>query len=290
MASSPALPFAGGIRRRLDRGVLVLPGLTLLTLGFLMPLALLLPQSVQDPDLGFGAYGRLFGEPVYLHIVLNTARLAVIATICCIAFGYPLSLWISRLGPRMRIVALVALVLPFWVSILVRTYSWIVLLGREGVVNTVLMRLGIVDQPLSFLYRELGVMIGTINILAPFFVMPMVAAMSAIDPRLSQAALSLGASRFQAFWRVFFPLTVPALVTGAFLVFIMTFGFYVTPAIIGGGRVKMLATLLDYLINTSSDWSLAAALSFFLLLVTLGVFMLARALAGLARVGRRRSQ
>ena len=290
MASSPALPLAGGIRRRLDRGALVLPGLAILTLGFLMPLALLLPQSLQDPDFGLGAYGRLFGESVYLNIVLNTARLAVIATVCCVVFGYPLALWISRLGPRMRIVALVALILPFWVSILVRTYSWIVLLGREGGINTILMRLGIVDEPLSFLYRELGVMIGTINILAPFFVMPMVAAMSAIDPRLTQAALSLGASRFQAFRRVFFPLTVPTLVTGAFLVFILTFGFYVTPAVIGGGRVKMLATLLDHLINTSSDWSLAAALSFFLLLATLGVFMLARALAALARAGGRRAR
>lgn len=290
MASSPALPLAGGIRRRPDRGALVLPGLAILTLGFLMPLALLLPQSLQDPDIGLGAYGRLFGEPVYLNIVLNTARLAVIATVCCVVFGYPLALWISRLGPRMRIVALVALILPFWVSILVRTYSWIVLLGREGVINAILMRLGIVDEPLSFLYRELGVMIGTINILAPFFVMPMVAAMSAIDPRLGQAALSLGASRFQAFWRVFFPLTVPTLVTGAFLVFILTFGFYVTPAVIGGGRVKMLATLLDHLINTSSDWSLAAALSFFLLLATLGVFMLARALSTLARAGGRRAR
>lgn len=290
MASSQALSFAGGIRRRLDRGVLILPGLAILGFGFLVPLALLLPQSLQDPDFGFGAYARLFGESVYLNIVLNTARLAVIATVCCVIFGYPLALWISRLGPRMRIVALVALVLPFWVSILVRTYSWIVLLGREGVVNDILMRLGIIDEPLSLLYRELGVMIGTINILAPFFVMPMVAAMSAVDPRLTQAALSLGASRFQAFWRVFFPLTVPTLVTGAFLVFILTFGFYVTPAVIGGGRVKMLATLLDHLINTSSDWSLAAALSFFLLAATLGVVMLARALTALTRAGRRRAR
>jgi putative spermidine/putrescine transport system permease protein len=114
--------------------------------------------------------------------------------------------------------------------------------------------------------------------------------MSAVDPRLTQAALSLGASRFQAFWRVFFPLTVPTLVTGAFLVFILTFGFYVTPAVIGGGRVKMLATLLDHLINTSSDWSLAAALSFFLLAATLGVVMLARALTALTRAGRRRAR
>lgn len=290
MASLSALPLVGGIRRRPDRGLLVLPGLVLLGLGFLGPLALLLPQSLQDPDFGFGAYRRLFGEAVYLNIVLNTARLAVVATICCVIFGYPLALWISRLGPRMRIVALVALVLPFWVSILVRTYSWIVLLGREGIVNGILIELGVIEEPMSLLYRELGVMIGTVNILAPFFVMPMVAAMSAIDPRLNQAALSLGASRFQTFWRVFFPLTVPTLVSGAFLVFILTFGFYVTPAVIGGGRVKMLATLLDHLINTSSDWPLAAALSFFLLLATLAVFMLARTLAALTRVGRKQAR
>lgn len=284
MTTARASSFlSGGIRRRAGRGLLVLPGLVLLGLGFLVPLILLLPESVQDPDFGLGAYRRLFSESIYLRIVLNTARLAAIAAICCVVFGYPLALWISRLGPRLRILALVALILPFWVSILVRTYSWIVLLGRQGVVNTTLIQIGIIDEPLSFLYRELGVMIATINILAPFFVMPMVTAMSAIDPRLSQAALSLGASRFQTFWRVFFPLTVPTLVTGAFLVFILTFGFYVTPAIIGGGRVKMLATLIDYLINTSTDWALAAALSFFLLLATLAVFLLARALVALTR-------
>jgi putative spermidine/putrescine transport system permease protein len=163
-------------------------------------------------------------------------------------------------------------VLPFWVSILVRTYAWIVVLGNDGLINRSLQWLGLTADPISFLYNELGVVIGTTNILLPFLVLPLFAAMVRLDERLLQAAASLGASRRTIFWRVFFPLTLPSLAAGAILVFILTLGFFITPAILGGGRVPMIANMLDLLINRLPRWELAAAISTVLLILTLACY------------------
>jgi ABC-type spermidine/putrescine transport system permease subunit I len=160
-------------------------------------------------------------------------------------------------------------VLPFWVSILVRTYAWIVILGNDGVVNRTLQMLGLTAAPVSFLYNQFGVILGTVNILLPFLVLPLFASMLRLDDRLFQAARSLGASDRTVFWRVFFPLTLPSLAAGAILVFILTIGFFITPAILGGGRVPMIANMLDLLINRLPRWELAAAISTMLLIMTL---------------------
>lgn len=249
-----------------ERLAFITPVFLLLLVGFVAPLALLIPQSFTDAS-GFtlGAYERFFTRSIYLEVIGNTARIAGLTALFSILAGYPLALWISRLGSRGKIIAIVAVVLPFWVSILVRTYSWTVLLGKEGVINTALLKLGLIAEPLSLLYTDVGVLIGTVNLLAPFLILPLIATMSGIDPRLGQAARSLGASPTQAFWRVFFPQTVPTLVATSFLVFVLGFGFYITPAILGGGRVQMLPTVLAGLINTSPDWAVAAAISIVLL-------------------------
>lgn len=280
----PARRARTGSRRR-SLGWFATPGVLFLLAVFLVPLALLAPQSLSGGTNGAAgaAYRQLLTEPVYRDIVANTAKIALWTTLWCTVLGYPLAVWASRLGSRARAVVIVLVVLPFWVSILVRTYSWMVILGKEGLVNRALMALGIVDAPVSFLFEELGVLIGTVNLLAPFFILPMFAVMSGIDPRMLPAAESLGASRTQAFWRVWFPQTVPALLGSAFLVFILTFGFYVTPAILGGGRVQMLATLLDTLVNTSPNWPLAAALSVSLLLVVLILYWVSSLASRLAR-------
>ena len=164
------------------------------------------------------------------------------------------------------------MVLPFWVSILVRTYAWIVVLGNGGLVNRSLQWLGLTDAPVSFLYNELGVTIGMANVLLPFLVLPLFAAMIRIDDRLMQAAASLGAPPRTIFWKVYFPLTLPALAAGALLVFILCLGFYVTPAILGGGRVPMISNLLDTLINQIPRWEQASAISTILLIVALLIF------------------
>ena len=254
----------------------VLPLLVLMLTAFVLPIALMLARSVLHPEPTLEHYQALLETTVYLRVLGRTFRIALVTTIACALLGYPLAYWLRGLSPQRQVVAVALVVLPFWISILVRTYAWIVVLGNAGLVNRLLLDLGLAAAPVAFLYNETGVVVGTTNVLLPFLVLPLFAAMLRIDPRLLQAAESLGASRFTVFRRVFFPLSLPALAAGSILVFILTFGFYITPAILGGGRVPMVANALDLLINQFARWEAAAALSTILLVITLACFALSR--------------
>jgi ABC-type spermidine/putrescine transport system permease subunit I len=252
----------------------IAPLLVLMLVAFNAPIIYMLGLAFWEKGRGFTLehYEGLLEAPVYLRVLGNTLRIAVIATLANVIIGYPLAHWMRGLGGRARVVAIALVVLPFWVSILVRTYAWIVVLGNNGLVNRALQWLGLSGSPVSFLYNELGVTIGMANVLLPFLVLPLYAAMIRIDDRLLQAAASLGAPARTIFWKVYFPLTVPALAAGALLVFILSLGFYVTPAILGGGSVPMISNLLDTLINQIPRWEQAAAISTILLIVTLLIF------------------
>jgi ABC-type spermidine/putrescine transport system permease subunit I len=267
---------AGGSRRVSAELGYVLPLLAVMLAAFALPIALMLARSVTYPKPTLEHYRALFETAVYLRVLGRTLRIAAITTVACGLLGYPLAYWMRGLPPRHRVVAASLVVLPFWISILVRTYAWIVVLGNAGLVNRVLLDLGLAGAPVAFLYNEFGVIVGTTNVLLPFLVLPLFAAMIRIDDRLLQAAESLGASRWTVFRRVFFPLSVPALAAGSILVFILTFGFYITPAILGGGRVPMVANALDLMINQFARWEAAAALSTVLLAVTLACFAASR--------------
>lgn len=238
------------------------PVLRMLSMGF-------------DSEAGiFGAYQELFSSSAYLAVIRNTFQLAFATALMCGVLGYVLAYWIFKLqSTRLRTLFLALVVLSFWISILVRTYAWIVVLGNNGIVNRLLQDYGFINSPLPLIYNELGVLVGTVNLLLPLVVLPLYAAMGKVDLRLTQAARSLGAGETRVFWSVFFPLTRPALLAGAMLIFILTLGFLVTPAILGGNRVPMIATVLDSLINVLSDWELAAALSSVLLLATLVLYV-----------------
>jgi ABC-type spermidine/putrescine transport system permease subunit I len=252
----------------------IAPLLVLMLVAFNAPIVYMLGLAFWEKGRGFTLehYAGLLEAPVYLRVLGNTMRVALVATLANVIIGYPLALWMRGLGSRARMIALALVVLPFWVSILVRTYAWIVVLGNGGLVNRALQWSGLTDAPVSFLYNELGVTIGMANVLLPFLVLPLFAAMIRIDDRLLQAAASLGASPATIFWKVFFPLTLPALAAGTLLVFILCLGFYITPAILGGGRVPMISNLLDTLINQIPRWETAAAISTVLLIVTLVIF------------------
>jgi putative spermidine/putrescine transport system permease protein len=254
----------------------VLPLLLFMLAVFILPIVLMLARSVTQPEWTIEHYQNLIETSVYLRVLGRTLRIAVITTVTCAVLGYPLAYWMRGLSPQRQVLATALVVLPFWISILVRTYAWIVVLGNAGVVNRILLDLGLVGAPVAFLYNELGVIIGTTNVLLPFLVLPLFAAMVRIDDRLLHAAESLGASRSTVFRRVFFPLSLPALAAGSILVFILTFGFFITPAILGGGRVPMVANALDLLINQFARWETAAALSTVLLVVTLACFAVSR--------------
>ncbi len=254
----------------------VLPLLLLMLAVFILPIGLMLARSVTQPEWTLEHYQDLLESSVYIRVLGRTLRIAVTTTIACALLGYPLAYWMRGLSPQWQVLATALVVLPFWISILVRTYAWIVVLGNAGVVNRILLDLGLVGAPVAFLYNELGVVIGTTNVLLPFLVLPLFAAMVRIDDRLLHAAESLGANRGMVFRRVFFPLSLPALAAGSILVFILTFGFFITPAILGGGRVPMVANALDLLINQFARWETAAALSTVLLVVTLACFAVSR--------------
>jgi ABC-type spermidine/putrescine transport system permease subunit I len=258
----------------------VAPLLLFMLLAFNLPIVLMLSWSIAAPPDVLAPYGQILERAVYLKVLGNTFRIALIATAVCVVLGYPLAYWMRGLSPGRQLIALALVVLPFWVSILVRTYAWIVILGNDGVVNRTLQGLGLA-APVSFLYNEFGVILGTVNILLPFLVLPLFASMLRLDDRLFQAAASLGASDWTIFWRVFWPLTLPSLAAGAILVFILTLGFFITPAILGGGRVPMIANMLDLLINRLPRWELAAAISTVLLMMTLACY------AAYRRVGAR---
>ena len=267
VAAAAAGVGAGG---RARSGVLfVLPLLLVVTVCFNAPIALMLAWSAHDPPFTLKHYRELFETTIYLRVMWATVRISLATTLICGVIGYPLALWARGLSPNARLIALALVVLPFWISILVRTYAWIVMLGNAGIVNRTLISLGLVGSPLSIIYNELGVLIGTVNVLLPFLVLPLFAAMVRVDERLLQAAASLGAPERTIFWRVFFPLTLPAFGAGLILVFILTLGFYITPAILGGGRVPMISNMLDLLINQLPNWELAAAISTVLLAAVL---------------------
>lgn len=270
-AASPARP----IRVRWDLVALIAP-LALLTLAiFDLPLLNTAYWSVSDSETGAltAQHFRDFAESsAYIRIIWRTLVIALEVTLLTILLGYPLAYWITKLGPRLRITMLALVVMTFWVSILVRTYAWIVILGNGGLLNRALQWLGLTDRPIEFLYNELGILIGMTNVLLPFLVLPLYAAMIRVDVRLLQVAETLGASRMRIFWQIFFPLTVPALAASAILVFILSLGFYITPAVLGGGRVPLIANMMDLLINRFARWEIAAVVSVVLMVVTLSLY------------------
>jgi putative spermidine/putrescine transport system permease protein len=252
-----------------------LPLIIVVLVAFDIPVLLMMRTSVA-PSWTLTNYRHLIEGEVYLKVLLNTFKVAAITTACSALLGYPVAYWIARLSATGRLIAIAFVIIPFWVSVLVRSYAWIVILGNAGIVNRTLLWLGLTERPIGFMYNELGVTIGMTNILVPFVVLPLYAAMTKLDQRLLQAAATLGGSGFQTFRLVFFPLTRPALAAGALLVFILAIGFFITPALLGGGRVPMVANVLDVLINTLPSWELAAAISTLLLAASVALYALYR--------------
>ncbi|MEZ5925909.1 MAG: ABC transporter permease [Hyphomicrobiaceae bacterium] len=252
--------------------IFVAPLLLLVLLAFDLPLFTTALWSFSHPETGeltTGNYTEFVEAGYFLKIIWRTALIAIEVTLIAALLGYPLAYWISKLPPDRQMLMLGIVVMTFWVSILVRTYAWIVILGNGGIVNRWLQAMGMTTKPVEFLYNENGVLLGMVNVLLPFLILPLATAMRRIDPRLLQVAETLGASRMAIFWRVFFPLTIPALSAAMVLVFILSLGFYITPAILGGGKVPMIANMMDLLINKFARWEMAAVNAVVLLLLTL---------------------
>ena len=249
--------------------LLLLPALVVLAVLFAYPLLGIVNRSVYKAGYTLALYRQVFGVPVYLQVLLATFKVSALVTAVCLALGYPLGYVLSTRRPRTAQLLMIIVVLPFFTSIIVRTYAWMVLLGRNGIVNQYVMALGLTNAPLPLLYNQAGVVIGMSYVLLPYMVLTVYSVMRGIDPGLVRAAHSLGASRLQAFRRVFLPLSLPGIAGGTLLVFILSLGFFITPALMGGPGDVMIAMLIEREVEITLNWSFASALAVVLLALTL---------------------
>lgn len=261
------------VRRYLSGGVgLILPAVIVLIIFFLWPVAELIGQSFRDPGGAWVHYQRIWEVPAYLRILNRTLVVSALTTIICVFLAYPLAYRLVTASPMGRAVILVCVLIPFWTNLLVRSYGWIIMLNPQGVINSVLVGLGIVNEPVRMVYNIAGVLIGMSQIMLPFMILPIAAVMARLDPKVTNAARSLGATPVQAFLKVYLPLTMSGVMAGSVLVFTISLGFFVIPALLGGSREILLAQLIEFNINQMLNWGFAAALSTVLLIATLGLY------------------
>ena len=226
-------------------------------------------------DFSLENYERMIQYKSYARVFITTFQVSILTTIICILIGYPLSYFLAMLPARMAGFFMLAVLLPFWTSLLVRTYAWLVLLQRNGILNDFAMSAGLWDAPLKLVHNLTGTLIGMAHIMLPFLVLPLYGSMRKIQRDLMHAASNLGATPIQAFWQVYFPLSVSGLVAGSLIVFVLCLGFYVTPAVLGGGRVVMVSTQITAILENQFNWGAASALGVVLLVATLLVLYLA---------------
>jgi ABC-type spermidine/putrescine transport system permease subunit I len=234
----------------------------------------MLGYSVEAGNLDW--YAKALGEGLYLQVCWTTFEIAVFVTFFCLLLGYPLGFLIATTTPFWATMGFIFVLLPLWTSVLVRTYAWMVLLGRNGVFNRLLMDGGVIADPLPLLHNLTGVLIGMVHVLLPYMVLPIYGAVKRLDPAIVAAAEGLGASSWRIFWRIYLPLTLNGIFAGAVIVFVLSLGFFITPALLGGGRVMMIAVLIEQQVRETLNWPFAAALSAVLLTATLAVYALAQ--------------
>jgi putative spermidine/putrescine transport system permease protein len=285
--SDAGSPIAGRAIRIDLRGMsgllLLLPTLLLLFAIFLYPLAVVLSRSFTDPQPGFANYVALWRSPAFRNILINTFEIAAWTTAVCLLLGYPFSYQLARLPKRWAQPLLGLCMIPFFTAILARLYAWTIILGDAGVINSYLIDWGVIQHPLSLLFNRLGVIIGMVHVMLPYMVIVLYSQMVGVDRSLIDAATSLGASPFAGFRRVFLPLSMPGTYAGTLLVFIISLGFFVTPAVLGGGRDVTIATFVRQEIGVL-DWGAATAMSMVLLVVTVGLFFVLDRIFGTERL------
>ena len=268
-------PKLSAIERTEQRSFLLLflPALILVALIIFAPLGKLVVQSFQDEGaFSLVHYKRIVTERIYWSIFVDTLEVSLAVTALSALLGYPVAYAASRASRLWTGLILAMVMLPFWTSVLVRTYGWLVILQRRGIVNSTLMDLGIISKPLELSHNYTAVLIGMVHVMVPFIVFPLYAALSKIPPELAQAGNSLGGTRSYVFRRVILPLSAPGLLAGAVLVFVLSLGFYLTPELLGGGKTIMVSSLVERNIEQYSRFGAASSVALSLLVIVLAIF------------------
>jgi spermidine/putrescine transport system permease protein len=271
-------------------GLLLAPVTLFLGVFFLLPLTIIAVFSFLTPGLYGGVewtfyhwnYSRIFGwadgvieifEPIYLQILFRSLSFAALTVILTLILCYPVAFWVSRLSERWRLVFLFLITLPFFSSLIVRLYAWLLILKPTGVLNTVLLSLGIISEPLEILYTPAAVVLGMVYVMVPFMFLPLFAAVDNLDRAQTEASLDLGANRFQTFVKVMLPQTLPGIMGGAVIVFIPSVGNFIVPDVLGGAKGLMIGNLVEQQFLSSRNWPFGSALSMIIMAVVLTVLM-----------------
>ncbi|MBK3666723.1 ABC transporter permease [Bradyrhizobium diazoefficiens] len=268
--TSSDISNAGQLSRGLSLG-LALPLVLLLGFAFLLPIGKLLLGSVFAPKATAEHYVRIAQEPVFLRILLRTIQTAAVVTISSFILGYPVAIVMARLQGLAAMLIGACVLIPLWTSVLVRSYAWIVLLQRNGIVNSALKSWGLIDQPLRLIYTEGAVILAMTHVLLPYMILPIFTSIKSIPPELDRVARNLGACSWRSFVSVTLPLSLPGIYAGAIMVFILSLGLYITPALVGGPQNLTMATLIGQQTTDMLNWPFAGALSGLLLAVTLAL-------------------
>jgi putative spermidine/putrescine transport system permease protein len=274
-------------RRTLVHLGLVTPLLATMLLLFVYPIGRVLVTSLFDPGPTLAHYARAFGDPIYLRVLWTTVKISLLTTLACLALGYPMAYLMAEAPPRLRGALVVLVMLPFFMSLLVKNYAWTVLLQETGVLNALLRRLGVIETPLPLMYNLAGVLVGMIQMLLPFMILPLFSAFSGMDRALRHASRSLGAGTLRTFLHVTLPLSLPGAGAGALLVFIVSLGYFITPALLGSPREMMLANLIDNQVRQVINWPFASALAMLLLAFTMASYLVYHRLFGTERLWER---
>ena len=240
--------------------------------------------SLFDPHFTLEHYAHFFREPTYFLVLIETFKMAASVTVIALLLGYPVAYLLANAPPRVSSLLMIIVVLPFLTAILVRTYAWMVILGRNGVVNQVLLHLGLISSPVKLMHNIIGVYVGMVQILLPFMILPLYSVMSGINKDYLKAAENLGANPIRVFLHVFLPLSLPGVGGGCLLVFIIGLGFYITPALLGGISDVMISMLIESQVNSLLNWGFASALAVILLVMTLILFYIYNRFFGVDRL------
>ncbi|MER9548395.1 ABC transporter permease subunit [Mesorhizobium sp. M0322] len=255
--------------------VLTMPAFAVLLVVFGIPIVLLFLSSLNAPVFSLVNYQAFFGHPANIRVLYQTAEISAVATAICLVIGYPAAYLMVAASKRLRTTLIVLVIIPYLTSGLVRTYAWVVILGDRGLINNLLLDLGLISSPLPLIYSRMALYIGMVHIMLPVMILPLISVMMGIDRSLMAAGRSMGARPFDTFWRIFFPLSLPGVRSGCLLVFVICLGFYITPAALGGIGDAMLSTFIASQVQTSFNMAHVSAAAFVLLglaVVVLSIF------------------
>lgn len=272
-AVAKAMPYGARSRPLLARpgavaALLLLPCFAWIAFFFLMPLGIMVWRSLAGDAGSIAVYHDVLTAPLYHKVLGTTLKMSVLTTIVALLLGYPVAYALASSGPKLRGIMLLLILVPYWVDIIVRSFSWLVMLGDNGIVNKALIGLGLIDGPVQILYTPYAVLLGMVQILLPFAIVTLFGAMLRIDRTLITAAKIHGASEWQAFRTVFFPLSLPGIYGAGLLVFILGLGFFVTPALLGSPKETMIAQTIMIEATQTLDWETASAAGSLLLIIT----------------------